>query len=330
MEFIAAGNRDHLRSRELGNNYGDWLAPDGDDTPRELLATAYWAHDARLMAELAEALGHDADASHYRQLAVEVGEAFAAAFVDDDGRVVSDTQTAYALALHMELVPARLRPRAADHLVDAIRRQDWHLSTGFIGVGYLLPVLSSHGHSDVAYRLLTQETYPSWGYPIRHGATTIWERWDGWTEENGFQSPHMNSFNHYALGSVGEWLYRFMVGIDQPPDAVGFERLLLRPHPGDTMEWATAAFHSVKGPIASHWHRSGHTLTLEVSVPPGVTASVHLPSTNPDAAHDTDGNGPNSIEGFCGDRRISEAIFDVGPGNHRFVGEYAVPDAGRT
>ncbi len=330
MEFIRAGNPDHLRSRELGNDYGDWLAPDGDGTPHELLATAYWAHDARLMGEMAEALGHQGDALHYRQLADDITRAFATAFVDDDGRVVSDTQTAYALALHMDLVPSHLRARAADHLVDAIRLRDWHLSTGFVGVGYLLPVLSTNGHSAVAYRLLDQETLPSWRYPIRHGATTVWERWDGWTEESGFQSPHMNSFNHYALGSVGEWLYRFVLGIDQPPDSVGFERLVLRPHPGGTMGWAAAAFHSVRGPIASNWQRSRDTLTLEVSVPPGVTASVHLPSTDPAGAHDSGGTGPRAVEPFCGDRRIHEAIFDVGPGTHRIVGEYAVSpvDAG--
>jgi alpha-L-rhamnosidase len=327
MEFISAGNPDHLRSRQLGNNYGDWLAPDRDETPRELLATAYWAHDARLMGEMAGALGHDGDASHYRQLADDIAGAFVTAFVDGDGRVVSGTQTAYALALHMGLMPAPLRDRAAGHLVEAIRRRDWHLTTGFVGVGYLLPVLSGHGHSEVAYRLVDQETLPSWRYPIRHGATTIWERWDGWTEESGFQSPHMNSFNHYALGSVGEWLYRFVLGIDQPPGGVGFERVLLRPHPGESMGWAAGTFHSVQGPIASRWQRDGDTLTLEVSVPPGVTATVHLPTTDPAGARQAEGTGPRATERFCGDPRLQAAVFDVGPGTHRMVGPYAVPAA---
>ena len=323
MEFISAGNPDHLRSHQLGNSYGDWLAPDRDDTPVELLATAYWAHDARLMGEMAQALGHGDDAFHYRKLADDIAEAFAAAFVGDDGGVVSDTQTAYALALHMDLVPIHLRDRAAGHLVDAIRARDWHLTTGFVGVGYLLPVLSSHGHSEVAYRLLDQETFPSWRYPIRQGATTIWERWDGWTEENGFQSPHMNSFNHYSLGSVGEWLYRFVLGIDQSPDSFGFERVRLRPHPGGSMSWAAGTFHSVRGPIASRWHRDGPTLSLEVSVPPGVRASVHLPTSDPGGARHSDGTGPRAIEPFCGNSRLHEAIFDVGPGTHHVVGQFA-------
>ena len=120
---------------------------------------------------------------------------------------------------------------AAAHLVEAIARDGWHLSTGFVGVGYLLPVLSANGYSDVAYRLLEQRSFPSWQYTIDRGATTIWERWDGWADENGFQSPLMNSFNHYSLGSVGEWLYRFVLGIELAPGAAGFDRLESGPTP---------------------------------------------------------------------------------------------------
>jgi alpha-L-rhamnosidase len=322
MEFIWAGNPDHLRSRELGNDYGDWLAPDGDATPHELLATAYWAYDAALMSEMAEALGRGQDALHYQELASDITEAFASAFVGRDGRLVSDTQTAYSLALFMNLVPADLRARSADHLFEAVRDRHWHLSTGFVGVGYLLPVLSGNGYTDVAYRLLDQETLPSWRYPILQGATTIWERWDGWSEAGGFQSPHMNSFNHYSLGSVGEWLYRFVAGIDQPPGGVGFERVLVRPHPGASLSWAGATYHSIRGPIASTWRCGGGTLTLDVSIPPNVTASVHLPSTHPAGARDGNGVGPLEVGEFSGQRGAREAIFEVGPGIHRFVGEH--------
>jgi len=326
MEFISAGNPDRLRSGELGNDYGDWLAPDGDDTPHELLATAYWAYDATLMRDLAAALGHSSDAEHYDRLATEIGRAFAATFVEGDGRVGTGTQTGYALALFMDLVPSHLRNRAADHLVDAIRARQWHLSTGFLGVAYLLPVLSGHGYSDVAYRLLDQETVPSWRYPIRHGATTIWERWDGWTEASGFQSPHMNSFNHYSLGSVGEWLYRFVAGIDQPTGSVGFERGELRPHPGASLSWAGAVLHSIRGPIGSAWWRDRDSLTFDVSIPPNVTAGIHVPSTDPGGVRDQHGDGPRSVGEFCGRRGTREAIFEVGPGAHRFVGEYQVPE----
>ena len=167
--------------RNLGNGYNDWLAPGADDTPRGLLATAYWAHDAALMAGIADAAGWPDQAAGYRALRAKIGSAFADAFVAADGQIASGTQTAYVLGLHMQLIPEELREAAASHPVDAIRRAGWHLSTGFVGVGYLLPVPSSTGHDSVAYRLLEQRSAPSWRYMIDQGATTIWERWDGWT-----------------------------------------------------------------------------------------------------------------------------------------------------
>ena len=151
MDFLERANPDYLRARELGNSYNDWLAPCDDDTPHELLATAYWAHDAALMAEIADATGRPDDAAGYRALWSKIRSAFTDAFVAADGKVTSGTQTAYALGLHMKLVPDDLRAAAADHLVAAIRAADWHMTTGFAGVGYLLPVLSSTGHTAAAY-----------------------------------------------------------------------------------------------------------------------------------------------------------------------------------
>src|SRR5215211_2381219 len=185
MDYLHEANPDLIRKNRMGNNYGDWLSPRGDHTPKHLLATAYWAHDAKLMAEMAEATGRREDAREYSSLNERIKAAFNEAFVSPDGRIEGDTQTCYLLALHMELLPEDLRSAAAEHLVRAIEREDWHLSTGFVGVGYLCPVLTETGHADVAYRLLKNETYPSWGYTIKNGATTIWERWDGWTEVNG-------------------------------------------------------------------------------------------------------------------------------------------------
>jgi len=322
MDFIAQGNPEHLRTNDLGNNYGDWLAPSRDETPRELLATAYWAYDAALMSELAGALGRLDDACAYRDLADDIARAFVTAFVDDDGRIASDSQTAYSLALSMDLLPDHLRSAAASHLVEAVRQREWHLSTGFVGVGYLLPALSAHGHTDVAYRLFEQETFPSWRYPIRHGATTTWERWDGWTPERGFQSPFMNSFNHYAFGSVGEWLYRFVAGIDQQVGTSGFSDLRVRPHPGGTLEWAGATYRTRHGTIQSRWQRDAATLSLRVHVPDNVRATVHLPSSDAGRVHDDAGRTPTSIEVFPGDLALSEAVYDVGPGEHRFEGPY--------
>lgn len=155
MDYIESANPDGLRRNRLGNNFGDWLSPGGDRTPRDLLATAYWAYDAALMSELAEAVGKHDDALSYEELFARIAAAFRDAYVAADGRIAGDTQTAYVLALHVGLLPDGLRAAAASHLVRTIEENDWHLSTGFVGVGYLLPVLSDAGHTDLAYRLLT-------------------------------------------------------------------------------------------------------------------------------------------------------------------------------
>jgi alpha-L-rhamnosidase len=321
MDFIERGNPGYLRTRELGHSYNDWLAPVSDDTPRELLATAYWAYDAALMAELADAAGRPGEAAGYRELRAKIGAAFAAEFVSADGRVTSGTQTAYVLALHMDLVPGHLRAAAAGDLVAAIEAAGWHLTTGFVGVGYLLPVLSAAGHTEVAYRLLGQRTFPSWRYMIDRGATTIWERWDGWSAERGFQSAWMNSFNHYALGSVGEWLYRFALGIDQEPGTAGFARLVLRPHPGGPLARARGSYASARGLIEAGWERADGQLSYRVRVPANAVAQVHVPSGDPAGVRDGDGALPASVAVFPGLPAAAEAVFQVGPGRHVFTGQ---------
>jgi alpha-L-rhamnosidase len=325
MDFLERANPGYLRTRELGNNYNDWLAPGEDKTTPELLATAYWAIDAAMMADVAGAIGRPDDAAGYRALWSKIAAAFADAFVAADGQVVSGTQTAYALALHARLVPGDLRQAAARHLVTAVRAADWHLTTGFAGVSYLLPVLSGHGYTSAAYRLLAQRSRPSWRYMIDHGATTIWERWDGWTGEHGFASPWMNSFNHYALGSVGEWLYRFVLGIEPEPGTAGFGRLLLRPHPGGQLGWARGTYRSVRGPVAAGWERAGGRFTFAAQLPPNVTASVRIPSDDAVQVRDADGNPPAAIADFPGAVGVREAVFEVGSGHHEFHGPAMTP-----
>jgi alpha-L-rhamnosidase len=320
MDFLATSNPGGLRTQQLGDNFGDWLAPKGDFTPRELLATAYWAYDATLMAEVCRAMGRSEQAAGYQRLAGDVREAFVKAYVDRSGRVESGTQTSYVLALYMDLVPQHLRAMAAAHLVEAIAREGWHLSTGFAGVGYLLPVLSANGYSEVAYRLLEQRTFPSWQYTVDRGATTIWERWDGWTDEKGFQSPLMNSFNHYSLGSVGEWLYRFVLGIELAPGAAGFDRVEIRPHPGGSLTYARGSFRSVRGEISTAWARDGRRFTLKVGVPLNVRARVRVPSARPEEVVGAGGTGPASIADYPGAIGQREAVFEVGPGTYSFFG----------
>ncbi|HLZ54850.1 MAG TPA: glycoside hydrolase family 78 protein [Verrucomicrobiae bacterium] len=284
LDWIERHNPDGLRTRELGNNYGDWLCIPGDTTFRtnspmkNLLATAYWADDAAKMACMARELGREAEAKRFQAMFENVRAAFQREFLREDGRLTVGTQTACLLALAFDLLPEDVRGHAAERLVENIKALDWHLSTGFIGVSHLNPQLTLAGRADVAYRLLLRDDYPSWLYPVKHGATTIWERWNGWTKENGFFNPQMNSFNHYSLGSVGEWLFRHVAGIELDPDAPGFQRFLLRPFVGKGLNFARAGYRSMHGEIASHWKRARKKLTWTVRIPANTTARVYVPS----------------------------------------------------
>lgn len=275
VDFLAANNPDLLWRRRVGNHYGDWLQVNAS-TPREVLATAYFAHSAAIVARAAAVVA-PARAAHYTDLAQRVKQAFVAAYVAPDGRIEGDTQTTYLLALAFDLVPADLRPVLADHLVRTVEAAGRLLTTGFVGVSLLCPVLSSIGRDDLAFALLETDRYPSWLYSIRHGATTIWERWDGWTEHAGFQSANMNSFNHYSLGSVGEWLYRYLAGIDQPEDSAGFARVRYQPRVGGSLTEVEASYESPRGRIVSAWHRTGDDVEFELTLPPGVEADALLP-----------------------------------------------------
>ena len=189
----------------------------------------------------------------YERLFQDIKAAFNKRYVAADGRIHGNTQCCYAMALRFDLLPEELRPKAAQYLEDDIKAKGWHLSTGFVGVSYLLPVLTEAGKLDTAYRLLMQDTFPSWLFSVKHGATTIWERWDGWTPEQGFQDPDMNSFNHYSLGSCGEWLFdtrgRHRAGPAQP----GFRHIIIHPWLGGGLTWARASVDTLHGPIRATW-----------------------------------------------------------------------------
>ena len=279
MDYITSVNPDGLWVNRRNNDFGDWLSINAD-TPKDVLATAYYAYDAHLMAQMARALDRSDDAAKYDALFTRVRDAFDAAYVAADGRIKGDTQTCYVLALRFGLLPDSLRPLVAQRLVDDIRAKHDHLSTGFVGVGYLCPTLTETGHNDIAYRLLLQDTFPSWGYSIRQGATTIWERWDGYTKEKGFQDPGMNSFNHYSLGSVGQWLYQDVAGIDTDPDQPGFQHILLYPHPGPGLTSASASFDSLPGRIVSSWSEKKGQFLWDVTVPANTTATARVPTQN--------------------------------------------------
>ncbi|WP_284748323.1 alpha-L-rhamnosidase [Amycolatopsis sp. RTGN1] len=280
VAHIQRHNPDLRWRHRTGNSYGDWLQIDVT-TPRDVLSTAYFARSAQIVADAAEVLGRADIAAEHRALHASIRAAFIESYVDEDGTVEGGTQTAYLLALAFGLVPDELVPAAVDHLAADVEKRGNRLTTGFVGVALLCPVLADHGRDDLAYALLQQEEFPSWGYSIRHGATTIWERWDGWTEHGGFQSAAMNSFNHYSLGSVGDWLFGRVAGIDQAPDSVAYSELLLRPLPGGTLTWARAEQETARGRVACGWSLDGEQITVTAVVPPGATAVLEVPTTDP-------------------------------------------------
>jgi alpha-L-rhamnosidase len=281
VSHIRRHNPDFRWRHRTGNSYGDWLQVDVT-TPRDVLSTAYFARSTEIVARAAEVLGRHAVAAEHWALHAAIRQAFLESYLDGEGRVTGGTQTAYLLALAFGLVPDELVPLAVEHLAADVEKRDHRLTTGFVGVALLCPVLADHGRADLAYKLLQQQEFPSWGYSIRHGATTIWERWDGWTEHGGFQAVAMNSFNHYSLGSVGDWLFGRVAGIDQTAASVAYRELLLRPLPGGTLTWARAEQETARGHVACGWSLTGDTVTVTAVVPPGGTARLEVPTTDPD------------------------------------------------
>lgn len=316
MEYVGELNDDHLRRHRRNADFGDWLNF-GEDTPKEMIGTAFWARIAAQMAEMAAVLGYEERADHYRRLAGEIVGAFNAAYVGADGEIEGDTQTGYAIAIGFDLLPEELRPRAAARLVANVERNGWTLRTGIIGTGLLCPALTATGHADVAHRLVASEELPSWGYAIRQGATTIWENWDGYTDEKGFFTEMQNSFNHYALGAVGAWLIESVAGIRGDEERVGYEHVTIEPVPGD-LDSARGSYRSVRGEIVSDWSQEPGRFRLEVTIPPNVTATVVLPALGGSL---TEGGGDAAeAPGVRSVRRDGDRWrVEVGSGSYEFL-----------
>ena len=308
-----------------GSKYGDWLfyhppvnnhpEPDGY-TEHDFIATAYYAYSTGILAAAARVLGNTEDEVQYSAIFNKIKEVFVKEYVTAAGRVGTDSQTSYVLALMFDLLPKDLRAKSAAFLVDNIRSRDNHLSTGFLGTIYLCHVLTACGYTDVAYDLLLQESYPSWLYPVKMGATTIWERWDGQKTDSTFQDPGMNSFNHYAYGAIGDWMYRVSAGIETKDP--GYKHLILQPHPTKKLSYSRATFESSYGSVASGWERNGNRISIRVTVPPNCTATVVIPA---DAVVKVTESG-KSLEG---NKTFSDVkaengnvMLDTGSGNYTF------------
>ena len=255
--------------------YGDWLAIDSK-TPKDLIGTAYSAYSVSLMEKIATILNKTEDAETFAEHFQKFKKAFNRAFVTPDGRVAGDSQTADLLALRFNLVDGETRQRVIDHLCADIETRGV-LTTGFVGCNLLLPTLSEIGRDDLAYRLMLNEKFPSWLFSVNHGATTIWERWDGWTIERGLHADGMNSFNHYAYGSCGEWMYARIGGIDLDPAQPGYKRIIFRPAPGGGITWAKTALDTIHGQVRCEWSTDDQTMTAMVVVPPNTTAVFLTP-----------------------------------------------------
>lgn len=308
-----------------GFHFGDWLAfattsPDypGATTEKDLISTAYLAHSADIVSRAAEVLGKREDVAKYRALFEKVRAAFQREFLTQSGRITSSTQTAYVLALDFELVPDSLRPKAAGHLADDVKRMG-HLTTGFLGTPALTRMLSDNGYLKEAYALLLREEYPSWLYEVKQGATTVWERWDGLRPDSSFQDAGMNSLNHYAYGAVGDWLYRTVGGLNDDPAEPGYRHVIARPRPGPGFNFAKATLMTPYGLASSGWRIENGRMTVTVRVPPNAHGTVVLPGARLESVRE----GATAVKAAAGVKsgrqQGDDVTVEVGSGDYEFT-----------
>ncbi|HXT77041.1 MAG TPA: family 78 glycoside hydrolase catalytic domain [Candidatus Eisenbacteria bacterium] len=330
---IQEANTDFLWRKNYGIPFADWLSPEGV-TPVDLIATAYWAYDVALMKQMAQATGKTADEQKYGELFKKIKAAFNQAFVRPDGFVggvppppvfasgtavkLSDkpveTQTGYVLALYMDLLPDSLRQTAAKRLIDRLEANHWRLGTGFLGTPYLLAALTDTGHADVAYRLLLNTEYPSWGYLIDHGATTMWERWNGDQMRN---DPSMNSYNHYAYGAVADWIYRYAAGVDATPSDPGFRTILLHPTFDRRLGSLDFSYESAYGTVHSSWSISANKAIWKLTIPANATGSLPL-SGDRKEAFTLDGKSLAQNSRLHSKGSNGQEVYEVPAGSYRF------------
>jgi alpha-L-rhamnosidase len=324
VEYMRAQAGDRLLWTS-GFHFGDWLAFQtvradypGATTDKDLIATAYFAHSTDLLARAATVLGKRDDASSYRALFERTRAAFQREYLTATGRLTSNTQTAYVLALDFGLVPDSLRAEGARRLVEDVRRMG-HLTTGFLGTPSLTRMLSDHGYVDDAYKLLLNEKYPSWLYEVKQGATTVWERWDGQKPDSSFQEPSMNSFNHYAYGAIGDWMYRVVAGLNDDSGEPGYKHVVIRPQPGGGLTHAKATLATPYGEAGSGWRLDGDRLTVTATVPPNAHGTVYLPDAQ--LVQVREGSSPVPSSGGVTRATQSGAgvVVEVGSGTYTFT-----------
>ena len=325
VDYIHNQSRDNLWN--TGFDFGDWLfyRPDDDNsgraavTDKYLIAQCFYAHSTQLLINAAKVLGKTEDVNFYTDLLKKIKEAFLKEYVTPNGRLVSGTQTAYVLALNFDMLPQTLRKQAANRLAENIKSYDTHLTSGFLGTPYLCHVLTRFGYDSVAYKLLLQKTYPSWLYPVTMGATTIWERWDGEKPDSTFENPGMNSFNHYAYGAIGDWMYRKMVGIDTYEDGVGYKHIKIKPHIGGGFTNASASLETYYGKVSNSWKVQDGKTIMDVDIPVNTKATIFLPAT--DASRITEnGKKLSEVKGIkMNGTKDGYVEIETGSGEYHFV-----------
>ncbi|MBS1508352.1 MAG: family 78 glycoside hydrolase catalytic domain [Bacteroidetes bacterium] len=325
IRFMQTNSTDNLWNK--GFHFGDWLfyRPFDDNdgrsavTDKYLIAQCFYAHSLDLTIKTAKLLGATDDVNQYTALLEKVKAAFMNEYVTPNGHLVSSTQTAYVLALNFDMLPEGMRKQAADFLVKNIKSYGTHLTTGFLGTPYLTHVLTRFGYTDVAYQLLLQESYPSWLYPVKLGATTIWERWDGIRTDSTFQTPGMNSFNHYAYGAIGDWLYRAAAGIDTDEEGAGYKHINIHPHMGGGFSFANAELNTHYGTVSAHWKTDNGTFTLTIDVPANTVATVYVPVLTPESITESDKALSTSKEIKVLGKADDATMLQVGSGHYTFA-----------
>ncbi len=332
LRFIGsmrADSRGLIRSDEFTTDwggFGDWVSMDAPEgtrvgaTPKDLIGTAYFAYSTDLAHRMARLLGRRHDAVQLRDLHHRIVQAFRREYVTSNGRILGDTQSSYAIALAFDLLPEELRRSAVDRLVRRLELRGWRLATGFVGTNLLCPALTRYGRPDVAYRLLLQEQFPSWLYTVNQGATTMWERWNSYTHEHGFGPVEMNSFNHYAYGAIGDWMYTTVAGLKVDLTNPNEPPLQIAPTPGYGLTHAKAELSTPFGPASSEWTVSDGTVTLQVIVPANASARVRIPAGTSDIEIDAD-EGESHLEDLVVHDEMVDGVFSfrVAAGAYTFL-----------
>ena len=287
IENIHKSNPDLIWRSGLGLNYGDWLNGNtlnadgfpktGAQIPSEVFSTIMFYNSVNTLSKMAAAIGKDEKASGYSDLAAKIKDSFIRHFVDSEGKIEGDAQSCYAMALYYNIYTEELEKIFEKRMIDKFIPYSGRMNTGFHSTLCLMKELVKRGYTNKAYELLETKEFPSWGYSIEQGATSIWERWDGFVKGRGFQGAGMNSFNHYAFGAIGEWMYENIIGIQPDPDSPGFRHFILKPLPGGSLTWAKGSYNSISGKIDAGWKKEGSRFEYDFTIPPNTTATVCIP-----------------------------------------------------